>query len=369
MPVAEQRGGSEKYLLEMIRAGRDTEIVWIVILLEDGPMRATITAMGVRVEVIDAKKFSKIGTTLRATLQIKDFCRKNNVRMVIGWMTKGHVYGSISRLLGSPAVPVHFQHGYANPPTGFDKLALHLPVAGVLACSRFVLDSQLALYKNKAPGFVAYPGVAVDEYSPTALPSMEECRAKLGLSANIPLIGTVGRLQHWKGMHTLIDALPAIRAKHEGAQVVLVGGKHDLEPGYEAFLQKRIADAGLQSCVRITGFQSNIAEWIQAMSVFVHASDTEPFGIVVIEAMALGKPVIAGAAGGPREIITENENGLLAAFEDADAVASGVLRYLDDPAWARRVGERARIRAQDFSLTHCAGGVIDAVREISKNKA
>ncbi|MBC8142386.1 MAG: glycosyltransferase family 4 protein [Armatimonadetes bacterium] len=366
MPVAEQRGGSEKYLLDMLRAGRDTEINWVVILLEDGPMRAQIAAMGIRVEVITAKKFSKIGQTIQATLRIKDFCRKNNIGMVIGWMTKGHIYGSISRLLGSPALPVHFQHGYANPPGGFDKLALSLPVAGVLACSRFVLDSQLALYKNKARGFVAYPGVAVDEYSPATLPSMEECRAKLGLPASVPVIGTVGRLQHWKGMHTLIDALPAIHAKHPDAHVVLVGGTHALEPDYEAFLQKRIADAGLQSHVRVTGFQSNIAEWMQAMSVFVHASNTEPFGIVVIEAMALGKPVIAGAQGGPREIITEGENGLLAGFEDANAVANGVLRYLDDPGWARQVGEKARVRAQDFSLAHCAEGVINAVRELGK---
>ncbi|MBC8134542.1 MAG: glycosyltransferase family 4 protein [Fibrella sp.] len=365
MPVAEQRGGAEKYLIDMIRAGRNRGIDWLVILLEDGPMQAQIADLGVRVEVIPAKKFSDIGDSLAVAWKIKSFCRENDVRFLVGWMTKGHIYGSLSRVLGNAAAPILFQHGYSEHPEGFDKLTQRMPISGVLSCSQFTLDSQLKHLKNKVRGYVAYPGVEVQQYSVDALPSPEECRAKLGLPAQVPIIGTVGRLQRWKGMHTLVDALPKIHARYPDAQVVLVGGEHDLEPDYKVFLEKRVQEAGLQNHVHLVGLQRNVAEWMQAMSVFVHASQMEPFGMVVIEAMALGKPVIAGDKGGPREIITSGESGLFAGFEDGDAVAAGVLRYLDDPEWAKQVGEKARQRAQDFSMERCAGRVIAALHEFA----
>lgn len=368
MPVAEQRGGAEKYLIDMIRAGRQSDINWLVILLEEGPMQAQLAELGVRVEVIPAKKFSNIGDSLAVAWKIKSFCVANDIRFLIGWMTKGHIYSSLSRVLGNPAASLLFQHGYSERAEGFDKLALRMPIAGVFSCSQFALDSQLNQLNNKVRGFVAYPGVEVDKYSPDVLPSPEECRVKLGLPVGVPLIGTVGRLQHWKGMHTLVDALPKIHVRYPDAHVVLVGGEHSLEPDYKPFLEKRIREAGLQNHVHLVGLQHNVAEWMQAMTVFVHASHIEPFGMVVIEAMALGKPVIAGDKGGPREVITSGENGLFAGFEDADAVANGVLSYLDDPEWTKQVGEKARQRAQDFSMEHCAGRVITALHEFAKAK-
>ncbi|MGI8504913.1 MAG: glycosyltransferase, partial [Hassallia sp.] len=104
------------------------------------------------------------------------------------------------------------------------------------------------------------------------------------------------------------------------------------------------------------------ALWMQAMDVFVHASDNEPFGLVVIEAIALGKPVIAGNAGRPTEIITHGVNGLLTPYGDFDALAIAILRYLDDQEFARNAAVAARQRALDFSTQRYAQNFINAVR-------
>ncbi len=98
----------------------------------------------------------------------------------------------------------------------------------------------------------------------------------------------------------------------------------------------------------MAGAQTNIPEWMQAMDVMVHASDREPFGIVVLEAMALGKPLVAGAEGGPREIITEGVNGLLTPYDDAPALAQAIARYLNDPEWAERLEMRRKSRPRVF---------------------
>ena len=88
--------------------------------------------------------------------------------------------------------------------------------------------------------------------------------------------------------------------------------------------------------------------------------------MVVVEAMALGKPVVAGAEGGPREVITDGVDGLLAPYGDPAALAAAVLRYLDDPAFAARIGAAARERAQHFSVERFANGVVEAVEELAE---
>jgi glycosyltransferase involved in cell wall biosynthesis len=130
---------------------------------------------------------------------------------------------------------------------------------------------------------------------------------------------------------------------------VIVGGAHDLEPDYERYLRQAIADLGLRDHVTLAGLQRNVPQWMAAMDVVVHASDREPFGIVIIEAMALAKPVVATNAAGPTEIITPNVSGQLTAYGDAAALAAAILRYLDNPPFAATIAAAARRRALEFS--------------------
>jgi glycosyltransferase involved in cell wall biosynthesis len=101
---------------------------------------------------------------------------------------------------------------------------------------------------------------------------------------------------------------------------------------------------------------------MQAMDVVVHASDSEPFGIVIVEGMALGKPVIAGDKGGPTEIIEPGVTGVLTPYGDAAALAAAINRYLDDPLFAAQVGAAAQKRAQHFSVDNYARNVVAAIR-------
>jgi glycosyltransferase involved in cell wall biosynthesis len=155
--------------------------------------------------------------------------------------------------------------------------------------------------------------------------------------------------------------MPAVLAKHPDAHCVIVGGAHAMEADYESSLRAQIEGAGLRERVVMAGFQSAIPEWMQAMDVIVHASDTEPFGIVVIEAMALGKAVVAGSEGGPKEIITDGVDGLLAPYGDAPRLASQILRFLDDPAFMQATGAAARERALQFAPERYAEQFVAAV--------
>jgi glycosyltransferase involved in cell wall biosynthesis len=347
MPLAEQRGGAEQLLRLFLRYLPDDPVNWIPIFFESGPLVEEARTLGFDVQILPVGRLRQPIRYTRAVEQLTRLFRQKQVTLVLSWMGKAHLYGGVAaRVGGIPAI--WFQHGIPQGRAWMDRLITRIPAAGVLACSQAAAEAQRQLRPERSI-IVVYPAVDLSAFDPDSLPTPLEARRQLGLPENGPLIGMVGRLQRWKGMHTLVQAMPQILERYPEASAVIVGGRHELEPDYEDELRRLINWLGLQDRVWLTGFQTDIPRWMQAMDVVVHASDREPFGVVVIEAMALGKPVVAGSEGGPLEIITEGVDGLLAPYEDVETLARQIRRYLDDPDFARRVGEAARRRAHDFS--------------------
>lgn len=362
MPLAEQRGGGELMLLHLMQQGREAGVDWLVVFFEPGPMVAQFQAMGVDAVVVETGRLRQAGRYLAAVGALARLMRRRRVDVIVGWMAMAHVYGCPVGLL-SRTPSLWYQLGVSSRRSWLDRLASSLPGLGVITLSHAGERAQADLAPGR-PTRLVYPGVELDRFDPHSLPAPAEARRRLGLSETGPLIGIVGRLQRWKGMHVLIDAMPQVLRLHPDAHAVVVGGTHSLEPDYPDLLERRIADLNLKDKVTLVGLQRNVPEWMQAFDIFVHASDHEPFGIVIIEAMALGKAVIAGDGGGPTEIITDGRNGLLTPYGDAGALAGAILKYLADPAGAANAGAAARKRAQDFSTQRYTLNFIAALRSL-----
>ncbi len=361
MPLARQLGGGELMLQQLLRHAESAGAEFTVVFLRDGPMVAEARAQGHVVHVIDAGRFRQPWKRAMAARRVAQIARDAAVDVILGWMVAAQPVAGVAALLaGIPSV--WYQVGL--PGRGWlDLVSTAIPAKGILVLSRAGGEAQAKLRPHR-PLKLVYPGTSLAAYDPEALPAPAAARLQLRLPADGPLVGIVGRLQHWKGMHVLIESMPAVLARHPNAHAVIVGGKHDLEPRYEAQLRQRIDALGLAERVTLAGFQQDIPLWMQAMDVVVHASDNEPFGIVVIEAMALGKPVVAGACGGPAEVITDGLNGLLAPFGNAPALAAAVVRYLDNPVFAAECGARARLRAADFTEERYAANLVSALRAL-----
>ena len=233
---------------------------------------------------------------------------------------------------------------------------------------------MLEFRRHAAAGAVRHRVIGVPlaadftRFSTAAKDSPVDIRRRLGLDVNRPIVGIVGRMQRWKGMHVFVDAMAQVLKKVPDCEGVMVGGMFKLEPEYEPWLRSRVKELGLEDKIRMVGMQRNVPEWMQAMDVFVHASEREPFGIVVIEAMSLGKPVIATKPGGPEEIITDGVDGQLVTWDQPEELAKAILKYLQDPQWARSVGERAKQRSQEYTMEKYAQRVGDALRKLLKKK-
>ena len=347
MPLGNRAGGGEEMLLHLVRRHACDEIRLLVAFLENGPMIAAVSACGVPTALIRAGRLRHPVSAVRTVLAIRRLARAWRADLVFGWMTKAALYAvPAARLARIPAA--WYQLGEPRRHVAMDRVAHALPAAAIVTLSRRCATSEAALWPERAVRLV-YPGVDTDAIGAGALSTMSEVRDRLGLPVDDPIIGMVGRLQRWKGFHVLLEALPLILRDIPNVRCVLVGGPHALEPDYPRQLEALITHHGLATLVRMTGYQADPADWMRAMDVVVHASQDEPFGLVVVEAMALGKPVVGGAAGGPAEIITDGVDGFLVPFEDAVMLADRILRCLRDPGLRRALGEAAALTAARYS--------------------
>ncbi|WP_300156375.1 glycosyltransferase family 4 protein [Solidesulfovibrio sp.] len=163
-------------------------------------------------------------------------------------------------------------------------------------------------------------------------------RLRHGLPRELPLIGLVGCLVGWKGHDVFLEAcaqaLPGISA---GA--LIVGGEPDGSGRELARLRHKALELGIGDRVWFTGHEKDVASAMAACQVVVHASTSpEPFGRVILEAMALGRPVVASLAGGPAEIIESGSDGWLVPPGDARALAGAIRSLLADAGMRERIG-------------------------------
>jgi len=158
-----------------------------------------------------------------------------------------------------------------------------------------------------------------------------------------PIVGIVGNVKYWKGQETVIRAVGRIRPRFPTLRCFVVGTVTD--PHYMQRLDKLVAELGLEDLIIFTGYQKRAADLIELFDVFVLASvEPEPFGIVLLEAMGKGKPIVATDFGGPKEIVVEGDTGYLTPPKDDAALARRLEELLASGQLRHDMGERGRAR-------------------------
>jgi glycosyltransferase involved in cell wall biosynthesis len=170
-------------------------------------------------------------------------------------------------------------------------------------------------------------------------------RKELGLGDTEKAVGLFGQMLPHKGHRTLIEAAPHIRQRHPHTRFYFVGALEN--PPYERELQALIADRALGERFAFTGWRRDVQDVIRAMDVIVIATTTpEPAALMLMEAMAMERPVVATCTGGTPEIVEDGRTGLLFRPGDANDLAKSVCRLLADPQLARSMGASGRRRVQ-----------------------
>ena len=170
----------------------------------------------------------------------------------------------------------------------------------------------------------------------------QELLSEFGWKDSDKVFGVIGRLDSWKGHEYFIQAIADARRSNPAIRGLIVG---DITPAarnetYVANLHSLVGSLNLEGNVIFTGHRTNIPEIIQCLNaVICSSSSPEPFGLMVVESMAVETPVIATDAGGPSEMITDNVDGLLIPLKEATAMTEAMLRIADEEELAEKLSE------------------------------
>jgi len=166
----------------------------------------------------------------------------------------------------------------------------------------------------------------------------ESIRADLNIPQDAFLIGIIGRFEPGKGQHLLIEALRILKEKGIEAHALLAGENTHHVPD----LLKNAKDYGLEKQVHLTGYIKEVQRMYKALDIYAMASCAETFGMVTVEAMAAGIPIIGAKAGGTAYLIKENNTGLFFQNENAEDLADKIVILKENPELAKKLAAAAQ---------------------------
>ena len=244
-------------------------------------------------------------------------------------------------LLGRKFV-VHM-HGPGKP--GFFQRALLNKAHKYIVISQYVLE---ILGKNGYP--TERMAVIPNPVQNTHVLSLEgsDLREQYGLGSDDKVFGIVGRIVKWKGHIEFLKAAFLVLDVVPDSKALIVGDFSDGDLDYQEQIINMVEESGFKDRIILTGYVKQLGEIYSVLDVCVHASIwPEPFGLVIIEAMANAIPVIASNQGGPKEIITDGVNGYLISPKATEKLAETIISLLTNDELRKNIGNKGKEHVRD----------------------
>jgi glycosyltransferase involved in cell wall biosynthesis len=360
--VGEIDGGTQMMLDEIIHRADPRRVSLTIACLKDGSWPKRLRDEGFNVHVMERTRWRDVGNVVKVARQLKDIIRHEGIELVHGNENSTMLYASLAGRLAR--VPVVWN--------------IYDPLTGP-SLKRRISSRLLALLRPSWIIFgtiVASGGVPRGRSIPTStiLPGIDlarhgegdgvRARAQLGIAPDAPVVATFGRVDYYKSQIDFINAMARVAKTNRSVRGVLCGWESESE--YTRALRRTRTELGLDEIVTITGFVSDAVkdDIMSAADVVVHVARREPFGLVVIEAMAAAKPVVAADAPGPHSLIDDGITGVLVPIGDISAITAALNRLLADPAERARLGAAAEVEAQRHSVADMVTKTEDVWEEL-----
>ncbi len=237
----------------------------------------------------------------------------------------------------------------------------------VLGVSRLVADNVIATVPIQ-PSKVAtcYNGLDLDRVWNPDLVAGIDLRAEWGIPTNAPVLGYVGRLNAGKGVQLVLSAFDQVAGVFPDWHLALIGrAVGPAETAFAEHWQQWSSRQAWAERVHWLGFREDMPAVMQTINLLACASAFESLGMVVVEAMAMERPVVGPDTGGIPEIITPGRGGELFRYPDAGDLAAKLMPLMADPALRRRMGREGRQVARErFDLDRAARDTVALYREL-----
>lgn len=254
------------------------------------------------------------------------------------------MFGGTARRSGS--VLAFWAHDAANGSHWLERWASLVSPDIVIGNSQFTQGTVPLIFPNAPCKIVFYPVM------PTQPDDAKSCRTEirnaLGVKEDTVAIIQVSRMEAWKGHHLHLDALAKLKDDPRWTCWMVGGAQRPVEQEYMREIQEKAIRLGIGGRVHFLGQRSDVPSLLAAADIFSQPNlGAEPFGIVFIEALAAGLPVVTTAMGGPKEIIDES-CGIVAPPGNAELVAASLERLIDSSELRSRLGQHGPERAREL---------------------
>jgi len=380
--TGDRLGGAERSLLSLVEQLDQKRYELHAVLFEDGRFATLLRGAHVDVAIARLGVIARTRNPLKLLLYAAYFVHGV---LALAWRIRRrridivHVNKNTLALHAIPAARLaraasvwHVRNRARN----FGRIGAWL----VRRCDRliFVSESIAEPFRHAFPEasskmVVIHEGIEASLYAGRGMGA--KFREEVGARNRERLVGTVGRITPWKGEDVFLRAAAVVAKQHADARFLVVGdcvssrAERAADEAYRERLHALAAELGIAHKVHFTGYRDDVAAAMNALDVFVLPSHDEPFGLVVLEAMAAGRPVVATAAGGVPEIVRDGREALLVAAGDAEAMAQAIDRLLSDAELAARLGRAATERvAAEFPLWRHTARVREVYEGLAKEK-
>jgi glycosyltransferase involved in cell wall biosynthesis len=370
-----QIGGAEISLRELIQALDRRMFKPIVACPPGGQFADEIERSGIVVHRVNIARFKRSGKVSGIARQavgmpaaaraLMAIVREHDVRIVHSNSTHAHVYGAlVARLAGIPSV----WHVRDSVRLGMTGRILQSLSSKIVVPSRSAVQSVFGGGMEQGKIVVIPNGIDLKKWSSESAALQDSrmgsggainIRKEYGIGENEIVIAMVAQLVPWKRQHDFIAAAGLVARKRPDVRFFIIGedmfGDHRR---YAEDLRKTAGDLKLDGRVVFTGRRNDMVDAMASIDVLVLPSLNEPFGRVVIEAMAVKKPVIATNDGGPAEIIEDGVSGFLVPPRLPSALAESMMSLIDDTDRRKRMGSAGRkIAEARFDIRNSAAQV------------
>jgi glycosyltransferase involved in cell wall biosynthesis len=348
------RGGAENHLLALLsHADRNAFDIETAVLSGEGELVPIFRQAGIPVHLLKARnRFDPL-----ALSRLLSLLRSGQFDILHSHLFRADIYAglAVGRLGDRRPLLVSTRHNddrfFLNPFVGLVHYLVSARQDLIIAISdhiaRFTVGRGV---RDPAKVRRVYHGI-----EPPLTRALERegqrIRHELGIAADDFLVGNVGRLALQKGQRHLIAAMPLLLERVPRAHAV-IAGSGDLEE----YLRDLADDVGVAERVHVLGPRKDVPALMHAIDVFAMPSIWEGFGLVLLEAMAAARPIVASRVATIPEVVIDGETGLLVPPGDPLALADALSQLADQPALARRLGEAGRERLRvHFSLEKMVG--------------
>jgi glycosyltransferase involved in cell wall biosynthesis len=331
-------GGAEKLLLSLVRKlDSDRYNVIVAYMKGEGKLAKDFKDSGIR--VFDLKMKNRIDA--RAIIYLYRLLKRENIKILHTHLIQADICGFLAGKTAGVPVIISTRH---NPDEFRKKFSIPVWLDGIfanhsdriIAVSNAVKDFLIKHEKISPQKFaVIHNGIEPGEFIFES--GISGKKKESGISLSSPVAGCIGRFDEQKGHMCFLEAIPQILEYFPDAKFIFVG-----EGPLRRKAERRSKELKIDRNVIFTGIRRDIPGILAIMDIFILPSIFEGFGIVLLEAMAAGKPVIASRVGGIPEIINHNLNGILVEPANSAEIAAAILNLLKEPAKMRRMGEAGR---------------------------